>query len=84
MSIITEILTAFPDDVRSVQVDKNNDLHGEVATQVMVNMVDGRSITGHFTTEQKSAFGGVVFSQQKDISALMTAKVRSVLKGTAE
>jgi len=58
--------------------------HGEAAVEVLVILDDGRTITGTFTTESKAAFGGVVFSQRKDVPRLMRAKVESVLAGTAD
>jgi hypothetical protein len=58
--------------------------HGETAVEVMVVLDDGRTITGTFTTESKAAFGGVEFSQRKDVPRLMRAKVESVLAGKAE
>jgi hypothetical protein len=60
------------------------DFHGEKATEVTVTLTDGRTVTCTYTTEDKSAFGGVQFSSRKDIGALTIAKVRSVLAGTAD
>lgn len=64
--------------------------HGETAIRVTVELdldyPNNRRwyVEGIFTTTQKAAFGGVDFAQQKDIPALMAAKVRAVLNGTAE
>lgn len=58
--------------------------HGETAVEVTVILDDGRTVTGTFTTGDKSGFGGVVFSQRKDVPRLMRAKVEAVLRGTAE
>lgn len=70
-------------EVSAVDVDKV-EVHGERATQVVVTLNDGRTVTGTFTTEDKAAFGGVEFSSRKDIGGLMASKVRSVLAGTAD
>lgn len=83
MSISTEILSHVGDGIDSIRVDKNATLYGESAVEVVVHLDDGRTVTGTFTTEPREGFGGVVFSQKKDIVGLMVSKIRAVLDGTA-
>lgn len=84
MSIATEIIDAFKGDVSTVRVNKHADLHGEDATEVKVDLIDGRRVIGTFATESKPGFGGVEFSSTKDIPGLMKAKIKAVLEGKAE
>ena len=83
MNIASAIVAQNNTDVIWV-TEKNTTLHGEAATQVDAQLVDGRLVTGTFTTESKPGFGGVEFAHRKDIPALMTAKIKSVLAGTAD
>lgn len=75
-----------------LHIRRDVELHGQPAIFVRVDL-DARtwpvemqvvSVEGTFTTELKSAFGGVDFAQKKDIPLLMASKVRAVLNGTAE
>lgn len=84
MSIGSEINDRFPNEIDTVRVDKSYVMHGENAVQVVVNLVNGTSVEGTFTTESKPGFGGVDFMSKKDVVGLMTAKIKSVLEGTAE
>jgi hypothetical protein len=80
VSIATEILEVFTDQIDNIKVDRNAVHYGETATEVVVYLQDGRTVTGTFTTEQRESFGGVQFQTKKDIARLMIAKVRSVLE----
>lgn len=64
--------------------DRNAEHHGEKATRVTVFLEGGWTIEGMFTANPRGGFGGVTFSEKKDIPALMRSKIRSVLAGTAE
>lgn len=86
MSLSGDLLRNLKDTgaISTIRVDKKSDYHGESAIKVVVDLVDGRRVEGLFTTESRSGFGGVQGSKPKDIVGLMSAKVRSVLEGTAE
>jgi hypothetical protein len=79
---VRDTVLALP-EVYSVSV-KDVYIYGEPATEVIAILETGQYVTGTFTKEDKSAFGGVEFSQRKDPGALMVAKIKSVLKGTAD
>lgn len=83
MSISSELIENFPERISTIRVEKS-DLHGEDATEVTVNLIDGRTLTGTFAKHPRSGFGGIQFSGPKDIVALMTAKIQSVLEGSYE
>lgn len=80
-SDIMEKLTSIA-DVTNVRINKV-EVHGERATEVVAVLSDGRTVTGTFTSEDKTAFGGVDFSSRKDVGALMSSKIKSVLAGTS-
>lgn len=82
--ISADIIKAFPGgEVEVVGVTKTK-IHGERAIQVIAYLHEGKTVTGTFTTEEKAAFGGVVFAGRKDVVGLMVAKIDQVLRGTAE
>lgn len=79
-----EITNALPGEIDTIRINRDSVFHGEVATTVIVNLVNGKQVVGKFTTRPRGSFGGVVFSEQKDIGGLMIAKIKSVLAGRAE
>lgn len=84
MSIASEILAEFTDEVASVRVDKDAKLHGEDAIEVTAVLSNKKVVTGTFTSHPKSGFGGVEFSGPKNVVGLMVSKINSVLEGKAE
>ncbi len=85
MSIATDIRDHLPHGViEDIGFDKQADLHGQDAVMVKVILVTGDYIVGTFTTENKSGFGGVEFSQKKDVVKLMVSKIKAVLEGKAD
>ena len=84
MNIGQEIMKTYGDDLESVRVNKNVELNGEDATEVEAVFKNGTVLTGTFTTNDKKAFGGVEFSQQKDIPGLMKSKIQAIKDGKAE
>lgn len=82
MSEIRQQLEAIP-EVARVAIDKV-EIHGENATEVVATLHDGRTVTGTFTTEDKAAFGGVQFSSRKNVGALMSSKIQSVVTGSVD
>lgn len=83
MSVIQEIREAFGDQIKGSAVTVVNE-HGIPAQAVVTTLSDGRTVTGIFTVEDKAGFGGVEFTQRKDVAALMISKISSVLRGTAD
>jgi hypothetical protein len=85
MSMRNDLALAFA-TVREVESIAVGDVvvHGEEAMEVTVTLVDGRTVTGTFTTEARPGFGGVEFATRKDVAQLMRSKVAAVLRGTAE
>jgi hypothetical protein len=84
MSIATEIMNVHQDAVDTVTVNKNAELNGEAAVQVVAHLKDGRTVAGTFTSHPRSGFGGIEFSGPKDITTLMIKRIQSVLDGTYE
>jgi hypothetical protein len=84
MSISSELMQAYPTEIMLINVNKEGRLHGELATEVKVILTNGKTVEGGFTSQPRSGFGGVEFDQHKDIVALMSAKIDSVLRGTHE
>lgn len=84
MRIQEQIKSAFPKDVALVIVDKDAVLHGQKSVSVVVHLKNGLYVEGTFVKEARAGFGGVVFSQQRDVAALMILKIRAALNGTAE
>lgn len=84
MSIGGELIKEFPDQISTVVVNKERKLHGEQAVEVEVNLQDGRTVTGTFTSHPRAGFGGVDFAGPKDVVGLMKAKIEAVLRGTYE
>lgn len=83
MSIADKILDADL-GVQDVVVTKSLEINGEPTTRVFAVLANGQTVQGDFATESKSGFGGVEFNTKKDIGGLMIAKIKSVLRGTAE
>ena len=83
MGIKTDIASAIP-EVVAVKVEKDIDFHGQSATRVTAELENGKTVEGTFTDEPRGSFGGVQFSGPKDITALMIAKIISVLHGVTE
>lgn len=85
MSIAQQLRENFDDNtIAAIGVDKSAILNGESAVRVSVSLTNGKFVEGTFATESKPGFGGVEFESKKDVVGLMTAKVDSVLRGTAE
>jgi hypothetical protein len=84
MSISSDIMKELSDVVSTIVVNKSGNLNGETATEVTVNLLDGKQVIGTFANHPRSSFGGVDFAGPKDIPGLMISKIRSVLEGTYE
>ena len=85
MSLAEQITNNFPEGtITNVGIDKSATFNGENAMTVRVILNNGKLVQGTFTTESKPGFGGIEFSLKKDVVGLMTAKINSVLRGTAE
>ena len=83
MSINTELMDAFPDDI-SNDITTKSDLHGEDSVRVQAFLTNGISVEGNFAKHPRASFGGVQFHNHKDIVGLMTSKIDAVLRGRAE
>lgn len=84
MNIGQQIMELIGDEVDSVKVVKDGNLYGLPATKVVVNLENGKQVIGVFATRDRPSFGGVETSDRAEIAELMTAKINSVLRGTAE
>lgn len=84
MSVTEDILDHFgPEEVAHV-TRVHTKHHGQDAVRVLAELGDGRTVEGTFTTEARKGFGGIEFSQRKDITGLMISKIEAVLRGSAE
>lgn len=85
MSFAEDIRENFPEGtIKLIGTDKSAVLNGESAIMVRVVLSNGKTIEGTFATEARPGFGGVEFKSKKDVVGLMTSKIESVLRGTAE